>query len=117
MISNRYFPSIALKADKTSELYNFVSFVNLVKRILSSTHAAAFLLFSNIMDVICNSIAVCFFTFDIAYTAIFIMTFPALLYSDFVNTSAISSNGTIFVIKSSKRNVFDSRTCIALSYV
>ena len=46
MISNRYFPSIALKADKTSELYNFVSFVNLVKRILSSTHAAAFLLFS-----------------------------------------------------------------------
>ena len=44
MISNRYFPSIALKADKTSELYNFVSFVNLVKRILSSTHAAAFLL-------------------------------------------------------------------------
>ena len=45
MISNRYFPSIALKADKTSELYNFVSFVNLVKRILSSTHAAAFYYF------------------------------------------------------------------------
>ena len=46
MISNRYFPSIALKADKTSELYNFVSFVNLVKADIVLHACKHFLLFS-----------------------------------------------------------------------